>query len=270
MDGFVKRYMYLEMAAGLLLVTSCHHRSPLQVGDVEQALRPSVVDSSPQSQEASSTATEPGGGVGDSDTGEAVNGAESAYRELMLQQLHDRVIGILGPAHVPPPGVDPRPQSRTLDGFQVRVWPLRPEDADWNRWTEGTFRLFNNGMGYLWGVSVSATTPIQWIPQDSLLKVNTESRRFEAAPSPEKCFEELLYMARLGVSQLIGIDISARLARADEFLSRYMPLVLVPGRTDAVVFFPAPARALDPVAMELDLSFNHPQKGKQVAKFLFE
>ncbi|MFN7144494.1 MAG: hypothetical protein ACK4YP_12015 [Myxococcota bacterium] len=170
---------------------------------------------------------------------------------------------------VPSPVVSFAPQSATDGGLVVTVAPGLPEDQAWNAWPDGTARLFNDGIGYLWRVSIASDRAVRWSPAHTQLAVNDTDQTFLPVVEPDELLVHLLRGAALETRAGGPPNLSLRIRNADEFRRAYLGTEPTTAR-DAVVVFPAPSRTLQAVAMELTLGLWVEGSGVRQYRFLFE
>ncbi len=171
---------------------------------------------------------------------------ERARRFEELRVLfHDAV---LARDTVPPPTLSFSASDVTVSGTRVVARPILAESQPWNDWPDGSARLFNDGAGYLWEVSVSP--PARWVAARTSLAVNDTEQTFPAAESADAVIEPLMRTAALE-AMIGGVgELNLRVRAADAFRKAY----LRDGAAGTgVVVFPAPSRQIHAVAMELHL-----------------
>lgn len=196
--------------------------------------------------------------------------AEDPYRLVLEEAIRQRLWALLGPAGVPPPGIDPSPKMVGDSRFSIILRPLRAEEQEWNRATGRESKLFNNARGYLWEVSIRSEIPSRWVPRGTALHINQAGNVFPAAAAPEECYRDLTLMAWWQMDGTMDLGIEERLSSAGEFHALYLPSDIPPGEHTFVVFFPAPAAILDPVAVQVDLQFALEGLGTRSFSVLFE
>jgi hypothetical protein len=159
----------------------------------------------------------------------------------------------LAPARIPPPSVSAAPAAR--DGGVVgEAHHIRAEEADWNRWSDGDARLFNNRAALVFRVRIEATGPLSWIPDGAVLELNDDRTALAAAPSAEVLLTDLLFHAYVEEQWAVEGDLVARTRAAGPFRAAYLPAVAEDGVLEGIVAFPlAEARALHVVAMRLTI-----------------
>ncbi|MCM2305585.1 MAG: hypothetical protein NDJ72_12840 [Elusimicrobia bacterium] len=171
---------------------------------------------------------------------------------------------------VPAPTLSFASQTREDAGLKVTVTPLLPEDQAWNAWPDGTARLFNDSVGYLWRVQVEADRPIQWSPTHTRLAVNDTDQVFPVAPVADELLMPLLQGAALEAALDARGDLKLRARAADEFRRAYLTTRGTAGIQQGVVVFPAPTRNIHAVAMELTVGLVVEGEGVREYRFLFE
>lgn len=180
--------------------------------------------------------------------GEAPAEDQAAYREV----LDELAVDWFRRGTVPDFGVALAPQTWTADGLVVTAQPVRVEGAAWNAWPDGTARLFNDALGFVVQVKMEGKPSVRWDPSHTALAVNDSDQVFTPVSSAEDLLEHLQRGARLEVRAGLPANLSLRLRNADEFRRAYLPIEGAP-MTEGLIFFPAPARTLQVVAMELRL-----------------
>lgn len=170
---------------------------------------------------------------------------------------------------IPGPSLSMAPQTEARPGFTVTVRPAMAEEQPWNLWPDGTARLFNDTVGYLWLVDVEADVPVTWIPAASRLAVNDSEQIFRPAAGPDEVLVHLLTAARLEAALGSSGDLDLRVRAAEGFRRAYLATAPLAGPTHAVVVFPAPATRIHAIAMALELAFETPS-GVARMSWLFE
>lgn len=171
---------------------------------------------------------------------------------------------------VPAPTLSFDPQTREDAGVKVTVTPLLPEEQAWNAWPDGSARLFNDSVGYLWSVRVEADRPIQWSPTHTRLAVNDTEQVFPVASVADEMLMPLLQGAALEAALDARGDLKLRARAADEFRHAYLSTRGSAGMQQGVFVFPAPTRNIHAVAMELTLGLVVEGEGVREYRFLFE
>ena len=171
---------------------------------------------------------------------------------------------------VPGPVVSYTPQTRSEGGLVLTVAPALPEDEPWNAWPDGTARLFNDGVGYLWRVQIASDKPVRWSPPHTQLAVNDTEQTFLPVAEPDDLLMPLRRGAALETTAGVAPDLSLRMRNADPFRRAYLGTNTATGARDGVVVFPAPTRNLQAVAMELTLGVWVEGEGIRQYRFLFE
>jgi hypothetical protein len=161
-------------------------------------------------------------------------------------------------------------QTRTEDGLTITVSPVLPEAQPWNAWPDGTSRLFNDAIGYLWQVKVVSTRPVRWSPEHTALAVNDTEQVFNPAPEPDDLLWQLVKGAALETRLGAPANLSLRVRQADDFRHAYLGTETATGAHEGVLLFPAPTRQIQAVAMELTLGIAFPDEGVKQYRFLFE
>jgi len=167
-------------------------------------------------------------------------------------------------------GLDTAAQTQSRGGLVVTVAPVRAEDQSWNAWPDGTTRLFNDAIGYLWRVNLQSDQPVRWSPAHTQLAVNDSEQTFLAVAEPDALLEHLVLGARFETRVGAPPDLSLRIRSADDFRRAYLGTDARAGDRGGVVLFPAPVHNLQTVAMELTLGLWREEGGVQTYRFLFE
>lgn len=170
----------------------------------------------------------------------------------------------------PGPSTSLAPQTQEQGGVRATVRPVSAESQPWNVWNDDTARLFNDGAGYLWAVTVSSDRPARWSPEHTRLAVNTTELVFVPATVPDELLQHLVHGALLEGAFGLDPDLSPRMEAADDFRAAYLDQEARAGVHEGVVMFPAPATYLHAVAMELTLGVEVPGAGIREFRFLFE
>lgn len=183
----------------------------------------------------------------------------------------------LEPARLAPPTVRWDAREVAHEHLTARVTPIRPEDAAWNRWPDGTSRLFNNRMAHVFLVHVTGEGPLAWTPSATTLDLNHEDNRLAAAPNAEALLGELTYWAVMQERGLLPGDLAARTRASGPFRASYLPLRVEGDVLEGLVAFPIlPPEDGDPdlsalhvVALRLTLAVETP-RGAQHLVWLFD
>jgi hypothetical protein len=171
---------------------------------------------------------------------------------------------------VPAPLVSFTPQTQEQDGLVITVAPVLPESEPWNAWPDGTARLFNDSMGFLWSVRIVSDRPAHWIPAATQLAVNDSDQVFSAVTEPDEVLGHLVQGAALETRAGAPANLSLRARNADDFRHAYLGTDPRAGTRDGVLLFPAPTRQIQTVAMELTLAVAVEGLGVREYHFLFE
>jgi hypothetical protein len=142
------------------------------------------------------------------------------------QEIADRLEAfeevLLAPARIPPPSVDRAAKTVVHGDVTGTVRLLLPEEAAWNRWHDGSARLFNNRVGLLFEVRVDGPAPLTWIPHRTTLELNDETTRLTAAPDAEVLLGGLLVHALLAAEWGIETELVDRTRAAGPFRAAYL------------------------------------------------
>lgn len=198
---------------------------------------------------------------------QAIQGEQKASFEALAEEMR-RVL--LDRHTVPAPTLSFAPQTREEEGVRVTVAPALAEAMPWNAWPDGTARLFNDSVGFLWTVTIEAPAPVQWSPAHTSLAVNDTEQVFSVAAAADDVLQPLLQGAALEAALGARADFSLRARAADEFRRAYFPVRSAAGQQKGVLVFPAPVRSIHAVAMQLDLGLVVQGVGVRRFRFLFE
>ncbi len=152
--------------------------------------------------------------------GSAVSAAEQV---ALTSEVESYRAFALEPAHQAPPAV------RSFDGrvdagpASVHVRWRAPEDASWNRWEDGTARLFNDRVAHVFEVDIEGPGLLGWEPSETMLELNSPSTRLVALADAEPMLADLLLLALACERQLVDVDLLARTRAAGAFRSAYLP-----------------------------------------------
>lgn len=170
---------------------------------------------------------------------------------------------------VPAPTLSFEAQSREADGVRVTVEPTLAEPQPWNDWPDGTARLFNDGIGFLWRVRIESAHVVQWSPAHTSLAVNDTEQVFSVASLPDEVLAPLLQVAAMEAALGARGDLALRARNADEFRRIYLTARSGTSQ-EGILVFPAPTRSIHAVAMELRLGIVLEDVGLREFRFLFE
>ena len=171
---------------------------------------------------------------------------------------------------VPGPVVSGAPQTQEQGGLAVTVTPVRAEDQRWNDWPDGTARLFNDAIGYLWRIELRSDRQTRWSPAHTQLAVNDSELTFLPIAEPDDLLMHLMSGAMLETRVGAPANLSLRMRSADDFRQAYLGTDPRSGVREGVLVFPAPTRNLQAVAMELTLGVWTEGDGVREYRFLFE
>jgi hypothetical protein len=171
---------------------------------------------------------------------------------------------------VPGPVVSYAPQTQGHEHFSVTVAPVLAEGQPWNEWPDGTARLFNDAVGYLWRIEVRSDRETRWSPAHTELAVNDTEQTFLAVAQPDDLLVHLLTGAREEMRVGAPANLSLRIRNADDFRRAYLGTDARKGDRSGVLLFPAPTRNLQAVAMQLTVGFWTEADGVKEYRFLFE
>lgn len=190
---------------------------------------------------------------------------QARFEELSVQLGH----ALFDRDTVPAPTLSFAAQTREQDGVRVTVEPALAERQPWNAWPDGTARLFNDGVGFLWRVRIESSRVVQWSPAHTSLAVNDTDQIFSVASLPDEVLAPLLQGAALEAALGARGDLALRARNADDFRRAYLTARSGTGQ-EGFVMFPAPTRSIHTVAMELRLGLVLEDVGLREFRFLFE
>lgn len=194
----------------------------------------------------------------------------SAQKER-FEELRDQIRAVrLVTRQTPAPSTSLAPQTQEHGGVRATVAPISAEGQAWNVWPDGTARLFNDGVGYLWVVSIEAAGSTRWSAPDTHLAVNDTELVFEPMVDPEAILDHLVQGARIEAAFGIDGDLGARVAASGAFRDAYLDDSPAKGAHSGVLLFPAPASDLHAMAMQLTLGVDVAGQGVEEFVFLFE
>jgi hypothetical protein len=172
---------------------------------------------------------------------------------------------------VAPPTIAMRPQTRSVGEVRVTATPVLAEAQEWNQWTDGTARLFNDGIGFLVHVRAEGPAGLRWLPAATQLAVNELDNVYAPAADPEELFEPIVRAAALETVLGGSGDFVRRADAAGPFVAAYLSRSPKRGTDalDGIVVFPAPASQMHAAAMQLTLGFEGPA-GQEAITFVLE
>lgn len=143
----------------------------------------------------------------------------------------------LEPARTPPPSVAPGPRVVEDGAVRATFTLVRPEDAEWNRWSDGP-RLFNDAAALLFQVRIEGPGPLAWAPEGTTVELNDPSTRLPAAGSAEQLLGDLLVNALLEERSGSGGDLVERTRGAGAFRAAFLPPVAPGDVLEGLLAFP--------------------------------
>jgi len=157
------------------------------------------------------------------------------------QEVADRLAAfqrdLLDPARIPPPSVDRRERTITEGDVSATVRLVLPEEAAWNRWRDGSARLFNNRVALLFDARIDGPGPLAWRPERTTLELNDETIRLTAAPDAEVLLGGLLVHALLAAEWGIDTELVDRTRAAGPFRDAYLEPRVEQGPLEGLVGF---------------------------------
>ncbi len=163
--------------------------------------------------------------------------ASPAARQEVADRLDAFERHLLEPARIPPPSVDRAERTVAEGGVSATVRLVLPEEAQWNRWRDGSARLFNNRVALLFDVRVDGPGPLTWHPERTTLELNDEHIRLFAAPDAEVLLGGLLVHALLAAEWGIETDLVDRTRAAGPFRDAYLEPRVEQGPLEGVAGF---------------------------------
>jgi len=175
----------------------------------------------------------------------------------------------LGPAKVAPPAIAPGPRKAYTDGVVGTSSMVRAEDAVWNLWRDGTYRLFNNRSALLFDVTLQSNGSLRWVPQTTQLEINVAGEGLEPALAPDDLLLPLLQAALQQEEHVIDGDLAERTRAAGPFRATYMPTAPMYDVLHGLVAFPMTKPEQHVVTMRLTVGV-HTDEGPTTLTWLFE
>ncbi len=163
--------------------------------------------------------------------------SEADRGEVEVQIRRYRQV-LLEPARVAPPSIASEPRTAELGSVTAVARPVRPEEAEWNRWEDGGPLLFNNRVALLFDLDIQGAGLVRWLPGATRVELNDDNTVLEASPSTEPLLGDLLYWAYLEERCALAGDLVARTRAAGPFRSVYLPTAPSRGGLSGVVAFP--------------------------------
>ncbi len=147
----------------------------------------------------------------------------AAEQELARDRIARYRAWALEPARIPPPGVVPGPLTAEAGALTGTATLVLPEDAPWNRWgLMGRPLLFNNRVAVLFDVDVEGPGEIRWVPERTVLEVNTPEHRLRAVPTAEHLLAELSWYAIQQEKWVLDGDLVRRTRAAGGFREAFV------------------------------------------------
>lgn len=171
---------------------------------------------------------------------------------------------------VPAPTLSFTPQTQVRGELRLTVAPLLAERQAWNAWPDGTARLFNDSVGYVWAVRIEAPRPVRWSPVGTALAVNDTEQVFPVAATPDEVLVHLVRGAAWEAAVGKRADFALRARKADGFRRAYLNAADRVGIQEGILIFPAPTRNIHAVAMNLVIGLVVDDLETETFTFLFE
>lgn len=160
-----------------------------------------------------------------------------AARQEVADRLEAFERHLLAPARIPPPSVERTTETVKDGAVAATVRLVLPEEAAWNRWRDGSARLFNNRVALLFEVKVDGPGPLAWDAHATTLELNDEQTRLTAAPDAEVLLGGLLVHALLAAEWGIETELVDRTRAAGPFRVAYLEPRVERGPLEGVVGF---------------------------------
>lgn len=138
--------------------------------------------------------------------------------------------------------------------IEIQARPLRPQDAEWNRWPDGTARLFNNSAGWLVELRIDGPHGLRWLPVGTRLEINEPGAPIKPAHTPDELLQPLLIGALEQERNFLEGDLLDRTRAAGPFRAAYLPLSEHEQRLEGVIAFPTPGGPPQARAMRLTVA----------------
>lgn len=177
----------------------------------------------------------------------------AAQQATVASDLRAFVAFTLAPAAVAPPSVAWDDREVASGPLRARVTPVRPEDAAWNRWSDGSSRLFNNRVAQLFLVRIEGPGPMAWRPRESMLELDGPALRLAAVGGADELLGELTFWALMQERWLLDGDLAARTRAAGPFRDAYLPRTDEAGVLEGLVAF----ELMDPTHPERVVADEH-------------
>ena len=154
--------------------------------------------------------------------------------------LADFVASWLEPVRTPITLVQTRPVLSRIADVEARARPLRPQQAEWNRWPDGTARLFNDRAGWLVELRLAGPHQLRWLPAGTGLELNEPGAPIRPARTPDVLLQPLLMGALEQERNFLQGDLMERTRAAGPFRAAYLPLSAQDQVLEGVIAFPTP------------------------------
>jgi hypothetical protein len=172
----------------------------------------------------------------------------------VVDALESFTEGWLEPVRSPITLMDPAPLLAHGGGVDATARPLRPQQAEWNRWPDGTARLFNDRAGWLLEVEVTGPHSLRWLPIGTGLELNEPGSPIAPAHTPDELLQPLLLGALEQERNFIDGDLIERTRAAGPFRAAYLPLAGQDQVLEGVIAFPIAGGSPQVRAMRLTLA----------------
>ena len=162
--------------------------------------------------------------------------------------------GWLAPVRGPLTLMTQDPVHASVGDVRASARPLRPQQAEWNRWPDGSARLFNDNAGWLIEVQVTGPHRLRWLPVGTGLELNDPGDGLRPAHTPDELLQPLLIGALEQERNFLDGDLIERTRAAGPFRAAYLPLVDQEQVLEGVIAFPVPGAPPQARAMRLTLA----------------
>ena len=172
-------------------------------------------------------------------------------------------------ARIAPPTISFEPQRIEDNSLTAEIRPIRAESQPWNTWPGEGFRLFNNRSAYLFFVQVQGPGSLRWVPEDTILHLNTDDIDLAPASTAEHLLQPLRETAVIQEKAFLDGDLTRRLRGATEFRQAYLPKDSRTNTLTGVIAFPVQHPKGHVQALQVQIMIET-SKGKQRLTWVFE